>query len=134
MTSTINDQPTMNDRIWGSPDECPAVREINRLTIERSASDAAALLTMHGFVHVTLEPDDGTRYEMVIVAADPNDRWSSAPYRFSSSMGTVYPWMGNPSIHPDYAQQHYVANGNRWTATVFALFLNTVAEAMRKDQ
>ena len=116
---------TMSQDIWNNPDQFPAVTELDAGAIDGAALRAALMLRDFRFAFVVLEPDDGTRYELAIV---PSLGIAGAPYRFGSSFGALYPWMGEPSIHPDYAKEHYVSNGNPWTATVFALFLNTVAE------
>jgi len=117
---------TMSQDIWNNPDQFPAVTELDAGAIDAAAVRAAGMLRERGWAFVVLEPDDGTRYELAIVTV--LDFAVGAPFRFGSSFGALYPWMGEPSVHPDYAKEHFVSNGNPWTATVFALFLNTVAE------
>jgi len=117
---------SMNGYIFQHPDQFPAVHELDMKAIGAAAGFAAARLTDRNFTHLTLEPNDGTRYEFAIVLA-PGE---GAPFRFASSMGRMYPWMGTDTIHPDYAREHYVADGNPWTATVIALFLNAVGRLL----
>ena len=123
---------TMTQTILNNPTEFPAVREVNMATIGEAAATVAAALCEHGHAFVVLTPDDGTRYELLIAETGDTHTglFSAAPYRFGSSMGPVAAWMGKPTIHPDYARQNYVADGGMWTATVFALFLNRVAELL----
>ena len=118
---------TMSQDIWNNPDQFPAVTELDAGAIDAAAVRAAAMLRHGGFAYVVLEPGDGTRYELAIVSST-TIVIPGAPYRFGSSFGALWPWMGEPTVHPDYAKEHYVSNGNPWTAIVFALFLNTVAE------
>lgn len=128
---------SMNDDIWACPRDFPAVTEVDRHAIGAAAGMAANQLKRDRFAYVALEPDDGTRYEFSIVFvggkhADPL-ALGGAPFRFANSFGTLYPWMGTPTVHPDYAAEHYVSDDSPWTATVIALFLNSVAEAMGND-
>lgn len=106
----------------------PAIRELDHDVIAATAEAFASLLYVKGSAHIVLEPDDGTRYELMAVR-----RWlivGGAPYMFASNHGSAYPWNGKASIHPDYATEKWVANGNTWTGVVYALFLNAVAERM----
>ena len=116
---------TMNDKLYANVHH-PALGDdgVHLPTIEASAATAALNLSENGYAHVVLEPDDGTRYEFMLVRrVGPG-----APYLFASSFGAAYPWTGNPTMPPDYATGHYVGNGATWTGVVIALFLNAVAE------
>ena len=112
---------TMNDAIWGDPEQFPAVTELDRDHIELAAGNAAHKIKGDGNAYVVLEPHDGTRYEMSIML-----RRDTGEFVFSSSMGPMYHWGGHDGTHPAYALEKYVSNGNKWTATVFALFLNSL--------
>lgn len=101
---------------------------VSQSIIDRVAAYFAVLLTAGGHAHVTLEPDDATRYEMIAVRR--NRSQAGPPFIFASSFGAAYPWNGTPTVHPDYATEHYVANGNGWTGVVIALFLNAAAEQL----
>ena len=111
-----------------------AFDDVDHDYINRAAVDIGDQLKAKGFAHFVLEPDDGTRYELMIVTRVRSDQWDSPQFMFASSFGTAYPWNGNPTIHPDYAAEHYVANGNTWTAVVYSLLLNAVAEVLRESQ
>jgi len=117
---------SMNEHIWDNPQQFPAVTMVNRLHIEYRSAIAADHLDIYGCAFAVLEPDDGTRYELTIVGVITQ----SAQFRFASSFGPLAPWTGGSTVHPDYAQEKYVANGNYWTATVLALFLNEVGESL----
>ena len=99
---------------------------LDRASFERAAEQAQTQLMLNTSAVVALEPGDGTRYVIAIVRMPIG--WPGPPYSMSSSFGPLYPWNGEPSIHPRYAQEHYVGNDNGWTATVIARFLNTLAE------
>jgi hypothetical protein len=129
---------TINEDIWANPGTWPAVTEVKQHIIDKAAWHVAHQLADTGSAFTVLEPDDGTRYELAIISApqpdalfidvDPEITW-----RFASSMGPLYPWRGNPTIHPDYAAEHYVGNHSMWTATVYALFLNSVSAVMHNQ-
>lgn len=120
----------MNESIWNDAESFPAVRELDRPYLEHAAEQTALALLSHEYALALIEPGDATRYELAIVTGPQ----IGAPYRFASSFGPLYPWMGNPTIHPDYAEEHYVANRSRWTATVYALFLNEVSTNLRRNR
>ena len=123
----------MNDpdpNLWWTQDhESPALQpgQLNMRCIESAAMLFADRLSEGGGAHVTLEPDDGTRYEFIATKRNPDVMEQGAPYMFASSFGPAYPWNGEPTIHPGYASDKWVANRNPWTAVVMALFLNLVA-------
>jgi len=121
---------TMNESILADSRRWPAVEEVDLAKIEQQASSVSADIERRGYAFVVLEPDDGTRYELSIVYTPDQ----SAPFRFASSFGALYPWMGRPTIHPGYAVDHYVHDGSEWTATVYALFLNMVAERWQHEE
>ena len=112
---------TMNDEIWGDPDQFPAVTELDRDHIELVAGNAAFQINGSGSAWSVLQPHDGTRYEMSVMMASTHSR-----YIFASSFGPMAPWSGGVAMHPDYALEKYVSDGSKWTATVFALFLNSL--------
>jgi len=122
----------MNDQdpnLWWTQDhDSPALLpgELNMRYIESAARLFAYRLSEGGGAHVTLGPDDGTRYEFIATK-----RSGTAPdgprYMVASSFGPAYPWSGTPTIHPDYAAEKWVHNKNPWTAVVTALFLNLAA-------
>lgn len=115
----------MNELILEAPPL--AAREVDLGHIEAVAKAAAIDLAIEGYFVGAIEPGDATRYEVVIVRThNPHQ-----PFMFASSFGEMFAWMGRPSIHPDYAQEHYVSRDRSpWTAVVYALFLNWVAEHM----
>lgn len=117
---------SMNVSILDNPTAYPAVREVNVGEIARAARAAAICLADHGYWVGEIEPGDATRYSVMIARSDR----AETGYVMASNFGSLYPWRGRPTIHPDYAREHYVTNDNPWTATVYALFLNMVAEAL----
>ena len=121
----------MNDQdpnLWWTQDHDSSALlpgQLNMRYIEGAARLFADRLSEGGGAHVTLEPDDGTRYEFI---ATKRSRWPSGPpYMVASSFGPAFPWNGEPTIHPTYAAEKWVHDKNPWTAVVTALFLNLAA-------
>jgi hypothetical protein len=119
----------INDQIWAAPTEFPAVTEIDRGILEAAAQDAANQMILRGHAFLEFSPEDGTRYVVMIVES-PTASGVGAPFQFASNMGPVHAWNGTPTVHPEYAAQNFVVDCGRWTATVFALFLNSVSALM----
>ena len=120
---------TMNEIIWSDPKSFPAVTDVVPGIIGSVAQSAASQLGIRHAAYVDLQPGDGTRYELVIIA-NP-DLSYGAPYRFASQSGPLAPWLGETEMHPDYALEKYVMLGGYWSATVIALFLNTVGDLVK---
>jgi hypothetical protein len=116
---------TMNEHIWDSPGEFPAAAGLNRAAIEQAAMTAATDLLAKGWSTTALQPDDGTVYRMTIQRS-----LVGAPFLVASSFGPTAWWDGKVGIHPDYAEAKYVGDRHFWTATVFALFLNSVGSCL----
>jgi|GEM_PF-4513034 len=121
---------SMNDAIWSDPDKFPAVTEVNREVLEFVAAQAHRDLRDTRMAYAILQPDDGTRYEISIVEAPA--LMTEGPYVFSSNHGPMNRWLGGYSMDPEYAGQKYVTGKWPWTATVFALFLNSVGELLHE--
>jgi hypothetical protein len=124
MTSNLQAPPTVNRSIRELPEMFPAVTELDFDSIDRAARGAALELSFKQRVFVVLEPGDGTHYELLIATTNR----ASAPYMVASNFGHLATWMGRPTVHPEYAATHFVTARAPWTATVFALFLNRLAE------
>lgn len=101
--------------------------EIPMSVFTTAATEIHRQMRAMNYAHYNFEPGDGTRYEIVII---PTLLPTGSPYRFASNFAPAYSWNGTPSVHPDYAKEHYVSDGNMWSAVVFALLLNSLAELM----
>lgn len=112
----------------------PAISGVNIESIERSAVHAARELRERGYVLIELEPDDGTRYEIVIAARASRTSYTGPRYVVANNFSPVHPWNGNPSVHPDYASEKWGGpNHNSWTGVVMALLLNATARNLRGE-
>ena len=103
----------------------PAIAEVSHTAINRAALEAAHALALRGFWQGEIEPGDSTRYDVVIARRADSDQWVVA-----SNLGVMYPWNGNPTVHPDYATEHYSVHHSSWTGVVMALFLNATADRL----
>ena len=112
----------MNDDL--TVEEFPAMG-LDQSSFEWAAEQAEITLPDTGAAVVALEPGDGTRYIIAVIRTPPG--LPGPPFQVANSFGPLYPWNGDPSIHPRYALEHYVSADNWHTATVIARFLNTLA-------
>lgn len=109
----------------------PAMREVDRDIITEAGIGAAEALTARGYWHGEFSPGDATRYEFLLAISQR----TGGRYLVSSNFGNLHAWNGTPTIHPDYALSHFIADDSSWTAVVIALFLNaTAAELERLTQ
>ena len=126
----MNSYPSMNINDHLTVEEFPAM-ELDQFPFDRAADWAAMQLATNTSAIIEMEPDDGTRYIILVAKMPPGKPgYEGPPYSVGNSFGPLYPWNGEPSIHPRYAQEHYVHGNSGWTATVIARFLNTLAERL----
>jgi hypothetical protein len=83
--------------------------------------------------HVKLTPGDGTVYQIVIQRSDVwTEEMTVIPRDYIvtvvGSIGDSYQWAGQ-QLHPDYVGEKWTPDGNKWTATVVAEFLNAFSLA-----
>lgn len=108
---------------------------INVDHITMAAAWAAEEVAEHGVAHVKLTPGDGTLYPIIVVKARV---WNCDQYghvdepreytvTLAASFGATYQWGGQP-LHEDYVGEKWTSDGNKWTATVVAAFLNAFSE------
>ncbi|MCB0968628.1 MAG: hypothetical protein KDB37_17485 [Ilumatobacter sp.] len=111
------------------------IRErLDSIEIRAAAGYAAAQLHERGSASVVLCPNDGTRYDIIIVdrAGSYVSEGEHHPRDFMVATtvegGACYQWRGVP-IHPDYAAEKW-GHDRTWTGVVFADFLTLVAEEL----
>lgn len=114
----------LTDRLYDDFADHPAM-QLDQVYFDLMCVPFSNHLSNHEYAHCVFEPDDGTRYEFV--CAKRIGVLGGAPFVFATNYGPAYPWNGNPSIHPGYATEKWVANDNEWTGIVIARFMNTVA-------